>query len=100
MLERHEESWSALDEVAAYQAALTEVCEEDQGLTWADGNTACSYGGAEAYADCDVGDIRIGDYILLIDCDTRVPKDCLIDAVSLVFILLFPSCLKSYLPTR
>ncbi|CCG82842.1 Putative uncharacterized protein [Taphrina deformans PYCC 5710] len=28
------------------------------------------------------GDIRIGDIILLIDSDTRVPQDCLIDAAS------------------
>lgn len=28
------------------------------------------------------GDIRVGDYILLVDADTRVPADCLLDAVS------------------
>ncbi|KAH7361929.1 glycosyl transferase family group 2-domain-containing protein [Plectosphaerella cucumerina] len=28
------------------------------------------------------GNVRIGDYILLIDSDTRVPADCLLDAVS------------------
>ena len=34
---------------------------------------------AAAWAD---GNIRVGDYILLIDSDTRVPSDCLLDAVS------------------
>lgn len=28
------------------------------------------------------GDIRIGELILMIDCDTRVPEDCLLDAAT------------------
>jgi hypothetical protein len=55
--------WTQIDEVQAYECALLEVLEED-GRAWADGN------------------IRIGDYILLIDSDTRIPKDCFLDAVS------------------
>lgn len=55
--------WSQHDEAQAYETALKEVLEED-GRAWADGN------------------IRVGDYILLIDSDTRVPSDCLLDAVS------------------
>jgi hypothetical protein len=56
--------WNQQDEDKLYKAALTKVIEEDQGRTWAD------------------GDIRIGDYILIIDSDTRVPEDCFLDAVS------------------
>ncbi|KAF7559604.1 hypothetical protein G7046_g4537 [Stylonectria norvegica] len=55
--------WSQNDEAQAYEQALKEALEED-GRAWADGN------------------IRIGDYILLIDSDTRVPSDCFLDAVS------------------
>ncbi|KAH9883981.1 glycosyl transferase family group 2-domain-containing protein [Xylariomycetidae sp. FL2044] len=55
--------WSQADEAIAYADALREVLEEDT-RAWADGN------------------IRIGDYILIIDSDTRVPADCLLDAVS------------------
>ncbi|AEO61197.1 hypothetical protein MYCTH_2311126 [Thermothelomyces thermophilus ATCC 42464] len=55
--------WTQHDEALAYERALKEVLEED-GRAWADGN------------------IRIGDYILLVDSDTRVPADCLLDAVS------------------
>jgi cellulose synthase/poly-beta-1,6-N-acetylglucosamine synthase-like glycosyltransferase len=55
--------WSQHDEAQAYERSLKEVLEED-GRAWADGN------------------VRIGDYILLIDSDTRVPADCLLDAVS------------------
>ncbi|KAK3988457.1 putative glycosyltransferase [Cladorrhinum sp. PSN332] len=55
--------WSQHDEAMAYERALKEVLEED-GRAWADGN------------------IRVGDYILLIDSDTRVPSDCLLDAIS------------------
>ncbi|KAM7197932.1 putative glycosyltransferase [Naviculisporaceae sp. PSN 640] len=55
--------WSQHDEAQAYERALKEVLEED-GRAWADGN------------------IRVGDYILIIDSDTRVPSDCLLDAVS------------------
>ncbi|KAI1411341.1 glycosyl transferase family group 2-domain-containing protein [Hypoxylon sp. FL1857] len=55
--------WSQGDEALAYEKALKEVIEED-GRAWADGN------------------IRVGDYILIIDSDTRVPADCLLDAVS------------------
>lgn len=55
--------WSQHDEAWAYEQALKEVLDED-GRAWPDGN------------------IRVGDYILLIDSDTRVPADCLLDAVS------------------
>ncbi|KAF2454580.1 glycosyl transferase family group 2-domain-containing protein [Lineolata rhizophorae] len=60
---RRTPGWIQDDESKAYDAALKEVIEED-GRAWADGN------------------IRVGDYIVLIDSDTRVPSDCLMDAVS------------------
>ncbi|KAI1766719.1 glycosyl transferase family group 2-domain-containing protein [Hypoxylon sp. FL1150] len=56
-------NWSQADEAMAYETSLKEVLRED-GRAWADGN------------------IRVGDYILIIDSDTRVPSDCLLDAVS------------------
>lgn len=56
--------WTNEHENAAYQQCLADVLQEDDGRTWADGN------------------VRVGDYILLIDSDTRVPQDCLLDAVS------------------
>ncbi|KAI1207193.1 glycosyl transferase family group 2-domain-containing protein [Annulohypoxylon truncatum] len=56
--------WSQAEEQVAYEQCLAEVLQEDEGRTWAEGN------------------IRIGDYILIIDSDTRVPQDCLLDAVS------------------
>ena len=57
-------AWTQEDESDAYMSCLQQVIEEDEGRTWADGN------------------IRIGDYILIIDSDTRVPEDCFLDAVS------------------
>ncbi|KAJ3310265.1 hypothetical protein HDU76_003408 [Blyttiomyces sp. JEL0837] len=42
--------------------ALDIVITEDEGLTWA------------------AGDLRIGDLILIVDSDTRVPEDCFMDA--------------------
>ncbi|KAI9699641.1 MAG: hypothetical protein M1836_002675 [Candelina mexicana] len=56
--------WSQEDENLAYHECLQEVIAEDEGRTWAEGN------------------IRVGDYMLLIDSDTRVPVDCFLDAVS------------------
>jgi cellulose synthase/poly-beta-1,6-N-acetylglucosamine synthase-like glycosyltransferase len=56
--------WTQDMENEAYAQCLADVMEEDEGRTWAEGN------------------IRIGDYILIIDSDTRVPKDCLLDGVS------------------
>jgi membrane glycosyltransferase len=56
--------WNQEQEAALYVKALYEVIEEDENRTWADGN------------------VRMGDFILLIDSDTRVPTDCLLDAVS------------------
>lgn len=56
--------WTQEQESAAYERCLADVMQEDQGRTWAEGN------------------IRVGDYILLIDSDTRVPKDCFLNAVS------------------
>lgn len=55
--------WSGFDESIAYERCLKDVLARE-GLAWADGN------------------IRVGDYILIIDSDTRVPEDCLLDAVS------------------
>ncbi|KAK4539659.1 hypothetical protein LTR36_010485 [Oleoguttula mirabilis] len=60
---RHD-GWTQEDEAQTYREALASIVEDDQGRTWADGN------------------IRIGDYILIIDSDTRVPTDCFLDAVS------------------
>ncbi|KAI1483090.1 glycosyl transferase family group 2-domain-containing protein [Daldinia eschscholtzii] len=56
--------WTQTDEQAVYNHCLSEVLREDNGRTWAKGN------------------VRIGDYILIVDSDTRVPSDCLLDAVS------------------
>ena len=56
-------AWNLDDESQAYDQCLREVLEETP-RAWAEGN------------------IRVGDYILLIDSDTRVPADCLLDAVS------------------
>lgn len=56
--------WTTNKEAEAYVRCLSEVLEEHEGRAWADGN------------------IRVGDYILLIDSDTRVPEDCLLDACS------------------
>ncbi|XP_014557272.1 hypothetical protein COCVIDRAFT_26122 [Bipolaris victoriae FI3] len=58
------EGWTQLDENIAYKEAIEAAMAEHVGEAWADGN------------------IRIGDYILLVDSDTRVPKDCLLEAVS------------------
>ncbi|CAK7228528.1 hypothetical protein SBRCBS47491_006935 [Sporothrix bragantina] len=55
--------WTQQHEARAYEHALRAVLAEN-GRAWADGN------------------IRVGDYILIIDSDTRVPSDCLLDAVS------------------
>jgi cellulose synthase/poly-beta-1,6-N-acetylglucosamine synthase-like glycosyltransferase len=55
--------WTQTQEQAEYERCLQEVLAEN-GVAWADGS------------------IRVGDYILIIDSDTRVPSDCLLDAVS------------------
>lgn len=57
-------AWTQADEAEAYVNCLWETLKEHEGRAWADGN------------------IRMGDYIVLIDSDTRVPVDCLLDAVS------------------
>ena len=58
------ESWTQDQEASAYHDALSEVIDEEEGYMQAD------------------GDIRMGDYILIIDSDTRVPADCFLDCVS------------------
>ena len=63
LLVNRPDDWSQVDEAHAYERCLKEVLEESE-VAWADGN------------------IRIGDYIVLIDSDTRVPSDCLLDAAS------------------
>lgn len=61
---RRHPGWNNHDEDRAYEMCLAHVIEEEDGRAWAEGN------------------IRVGDYILLIDSDTRVPADCLLDAAS------------------
>lgn len=61
---RRNQGWTQDDENEVYEQCLVDVLNEDGGRTWAEGN------------------VRIGDYILIIDSDTRVPRDCLLDAVS------------------
>jgi GT2 family glycosyltransferase len=56
--------WNQLKENALYGQSLEAIMLKHEGEAWADGN------------------LRIGDYILLIDSDTRVPSDCLLEAVS------------------
>ena len=71
--------WNDDDEAAAYEECLQAVLNEDEVRTWAEGN------------------IRIGDYILIVDSDTRVPPDCLLDVVTemeqspSVAVIQFPS---------
>ncbi|WRT65030.1 uncharacterized protein IL334_001972 [Kwoniella shivajii] len=59
-----EHFWNELNENDVYDAALAQVLEEYEGKAWAAGN------------------IRIGEVILIVDSDTRVPEDCFADAVS------------------
>lgn len=56
--------WTTADENALYERALERALAASHPLARASGN------------------IRIGDLILLIDCDTRVPTDCFLDAAS------------------
>jgi hypothetical protein len=57
-------TWTHIEEEEAYRKCLSEVLDEELGRAWAE------------------GDIRIGDYILIVDSDTRIPEECMIDAVS------------------
>ncbi|KAI5809921.1 glycosyl transferase family group 2-domain-containing protein [Peziza echinospora] len=57
------QNWTQDDENKEYDRCLKQVLDE-HGRAWAAGN------------------IRMGDYILLVDSDTRVPADCLLDAAS------------------
>lgn len=52
------------EDQAIYAEALQRVLDESDGRAWATGN------------------IRMGDYILLIDSDTRVPENCLMQAAA------------------
>lgn len=64
---QRDEKWTTTDELNAYEEMLTKTLDEqpdDQPKAWASGN------------------VRLGDYILILDSDTRVPADCLLDAVS------------------
>ncbi|KAK1926386.1 glycosyl transferase family group 2-domain-containing protein [Papiliotrema laurentii] len=56
--------WTGEDEQELYEDALAKAIEESNGVAWAAGN------------------IRIGELILIIDSDTRVPEDCFLDAAS------------------
>lgn len=57
-------NWTSDDEDALYEATFATAVAEAHPLARAAGN------------------VRIGELILLIDCDTRVPEDCFLDAAS------------------
>ncbi|KAL2072785.1 hypothetical protein VTL71DRAFT_12128 [Oculimacula yallundae] len=59
-----DENWSQQDEDREYERCLRQVITEIGSKPKASGN------------------IRVGDYILLVDSDTRIPEDCLLDAVN------------------
>lgn len=63
LIERHEK-WTSSDERREYERCCEEVFTEMPPTT--------------QYA----GNVRMGDYILIIDSDTRVPNDCLIYALT------------------
>lgn len=56
--------WRDTDENRLYDVALERAVAETEGRAWVGGN------------------VRIGEFILLIDSDTRVPEDCFLDAAS------------------
>ena len=62
--EKEDWIWTDDDEGEIYEEALQRALEETNGIAWAAGN------------------IRIGEYILIIDSDTRVPEDCFMDAAA------------------
>jgi len=59
-----DDAWSQQDEDREYDRCLLQVMSELPCRPLAGGN------------------IRVGDYILLVDSDTRIPEDCLLDAVN------------------
>lgn len=58
-----DEKWSSVEEQHAYDMCLQQCLNEDR-RAWAAGN------------------VRVGELILLVDSDTRVPSDCLLDAAT------------------
>ncbi|WVO23791.1 uncharacterized protein IAS62_005148 [Cryptococcus decagattii] len=60
----HDWVWTDDDERDIYNEVLMQALEESNGVAWASGN------------------IRIGELVLIIDSDTRVPEDCFLDAAS------------------
>lgn len=56
---RDQDSFTVEEEDGLYEQAMAIILEADGGKTWAEGN------------------VRMGEVILIIDCDTRVPVDCL-----------------------
>ncbi|EPQ30082.1 uncharacterized protein PFL1_02199 [Pseudozyma flocculosa PF-1] len=51
-------------EAETYDAAFQAALDARNGIAWA------------------AGDVRLGEYLLIIDSDTRVPEDCFLDAAS------------------
>jgi hypothetical protein len=56
---RTQEEFSVEEEGEVYELAMQNILDADGGKTWAEGS------------------VRMGELILIIDCDTRVPVDCL-----------------------
>jgi len=74
LVARQLDSWTASDEAFEYQECMKEVLEEDEGTSWAEGMSAQSRD-PTLHSDIWTGNIRFGDYILIIDSDTRVDDE-------------------------
>lgn len=77
--------WSQREEDVIYHKSLEEALAEQGGRTWAHGvrRESPQFNGKDTDSPIlNPQNVRIGDYILLIDSDTRIPDDCFLDAVS------------------
>lgn len=79
-------SWSFGDEEQLYERCLHTALSETVKRSRADENGVQP----EEFRVWAAGNIRIGEFILIIDSDTRVPEDCFLDAASEMH--LSPEC--------
>lgn len=80
-------AWTQVDEDRLYEAAFAQALEETDNVLWANGNMCVTIHtrllASQTHAPSRrlflAYDSRIGELILMIDSDTRVPRDCLLD---------------------
>ncbi len=79
---QRDDHWNQERERKAYESCLADVLREEEGRAWAEGNVRVGDYILLSESSKAQSNIAITEILFIVDSDTRVPTDCLLDAAS------------------